>query len=252
MHMFSESALNQYHNEGFIIVKRLFSRDEINNISSWIDELADRSPRIGKEMYYFEDDLRNSHKKILNRLEKFCNYNTQANELAYSKRIIDRLHQLFEDQPVLFKDKINFKNPGGSGFKAHQDIQSGWLNYATSFISVLITIDNSTQENGCLEIVSGQHKRGWLGRMWHPLEGDELEGLNFIIYETYPGDTIFFDCFTPHQSKENLSNQKRRNIYFTYNKSSDGNKLEKYFSDKRKNYPPDNERDPDKTYVFKV
>ena len=252
MNNFSKTELNHYSEKGFIIVKKLFSNNEINNISSWIDELADRPPRIGKEMYYFEDDIRNLHKKILNRLEKFCDYNAQASDLAYSKRIINRLDQLFSEEPVLFKDKINFKYPGGSGFKPHQDIQSGWLDYASSFISVLITIDDSTHENGCLEIVSGQHKRGWIGRMWRPLEGDELKGLKFEEYETFPGDTVFFDCFTPHKSEGNLSDKKRRNIYLTYNKLSEGNKLEKYFSDKRKNYPPDNERDPNKTYVFKV
>ena len=88
--------------------------------------------------------------------------------------------------------------------------------------------------------------------MWHPLEGYELEGLKFVKYENDPGDAVFFNCFTPHQSEDNLSDKKRRNIYFTYNKLSDGNKLEKYFSDKRKNYPPDNERDPNKEYGFKV
>jgi len=49
-----------------------------------------------------------------------------------------------------------------------------------------------------------------------------------------------------------MSKSRRQNIYFTYNKISDGNKLEKYFSDKSKNYPPDNERNSNKKYSFKV
>jgi len=253
MNTFSNTELKQYNNDGFIIVRKLFSNDEIKIISNWIDDLSNTSPTMGKEMFYYEDSLITTNKKkILNRLEKFCDYNKQALKFAYANKIINRLQQLFGEEPVLFKDKINFKNPGGSGFKAHQDIQSGWLDYATYFISVLITIDPSTTENGCLEIVSGQHKRGWIGRLWHPLEGDELKGLNFVKYETYPGDVVFFDCYAPHQSKDNLSKKKRRNIYLTYNKISDGNKLEKYFLDKRKNYPPDNERDPKKEYIFKV
>jgi hypothetical protein len=32
----------------------------------------------------------------------------------------------------------------------------------------------------------------------------------------------------------------------------DGDHREKYFSDKRKNYPPDYEREPGKEYVFRV
>ena len=249
----TKKEIDNYNRDGFAIKRNLFSINEIEKISNDIDDLANKTPIFGKEMYYYEDNLYTSEKnKILNRIEKFCDYNENFYDIAYSKRIINILNKLFKDPPILFKDKINFKNPGGSGFKAHQDIQSGWLDYASTFISVLITIDVSIEENGCLEIVSGQHNRGWIGRMWHPLEGDELKGLDFIKYETYPGDVVFFNCFTPHQSKDNLSKDRRRNIYLTYNKLSEGNKLEEYFNDKRASYPPDNERDPNKEYVFKV
>ncbi len=33
---------------------------------------------------------------------------------------------LFGEPAMLFKDKINFKLPGGDGFKPHQDQQTGW------------------------------------------------------------------------------------------------------------------------------
>jgi hypothetical protein len=41
----------------------------------------------------------------------------------------------------------------------------------------------------------------------------------------YKNDLMLNSLF----SKENLSNQKRRNLYFTYNKLPDGNKLETIF-----------------------
>ena len=69
MNTFSNQQIKQYKDDGFIIAKKLFSNDEITNISSWIDELVVRAPRIGKEMYYYEDDLRKPGEKILNRLE---------------------------------------------------------------------------------------------------------------------------------------------------------------------------------------
>jgi len=37
---------------------------------------------------------------------------------------------------VLFKEKVNFKMPGGDGFKPHQDSQAGWDRYADYFVNV--------------------------------------------------------------------------------------------------------------------
>lgn len=58
--------------------------------------------------------------------------------------------------------------------------------------------------------------------------------------------------FVPHQSKPNLTAEPRRNVYLTYNRRSDGDHRERYFAEKRKNYPPDCEREPGREYVFKV
>jgi hypothetical protein len=38
--------------------------------------------------------------------------------------------QILGEETELFKEKINFKIPGGDGFKPHQDSQAGWDAYA--------------------------------------------------------------------------------------------------------------------------
>jgi hypothetical protein len=63
---------------------------------------------------------------------------------------------------------------------------------------------------------------------------------------------MFFDSFTPHRSGPNLTDTARRVLYATYNRAAEGDHRVRYFADKRKNFPPDIERDPNKTYVFRV
>ena len=72
--------------------------------------------------------------------------------------------ELFGEPAVLFKDKINFKLPGGDGFAAHQDAQAGWDVYAPLHITAMIAIDATTAENGSLEMLPGVHTQGLLGR----------------------------------------------------------------------------------------
>jgi ectoine hydroxylase-related dioxygenase (phytanoyl-CoA dioxygenase family) len=150
---------------------------------------------------------------------------------------------------VLFKDKINLKEPGGPGFKAHQDQQAGWGVYAPLFVTALVTIDPATIENGCLEVVAGRHREGLIGEEWKPLREEDFE---LRPVPTEPGDVIFFDSFAPHASKPNFTAQPRRILYLTYNLAAHGDHRAQYYADKFASFPPDIERDGSKSYVFKV
>jgi hypothetical protein len=248
----SPDEISRFEDDGFLICRGLFSRDEIAEIAAAIDEISGREPRPGKEMVYLEDGPAGAPGRILSRIEKFAEFQALLGKLVDDPRLIDRLTALFGEPPVLFKEKINFKLAGGGGFEAHQDIQPGWDDYAPYFISVLITIDDSTLENGCLELAPGRHKRGMIGERWKPLAGKQLEGVEFGAFPTAAGDVVFFDCFTPHRSGTNRSGSARRNLYLTYNRRSDGDHRERYYADKRASYPPDCEREPGVEYKFRV
>ena len=139
----------------------------------------------------------------------------------------------------------------GAG-REHQDQQAGWGTYADFFITALVSIDEATVENGCLEVAAGWHDKGLVGDEWTPLGEGETADMVFEPYPTQPGDAMFFDSYAPHRSGPNLTESARRVLYVTYNRASEGDHRAAYFADKRKSFPPDIERDPDKTYVFRV
>ena len=244
--------LADFKRDGFLIVRRMYSPEEILDLSRLIDVLVRKPPVIGGMMAYYENSLTEKGKKILSRVEKFADHDEALKSFVYSAKMSGRVEDLLGEPPVLFKEKINFKLPGGGGFEPHQDIQPGWDDYAPYFISVLVAIDPSTAANGCLELAAGHHERGLIGRKWKPLEGEELKGIDFKLCPMEPGDVAFFDCFVPHQSKPNRTDRPRRNLYLTFNRQSDGDFREKYFADKRKSFPPDFEREPGREYVFRV
>jgi len=157
------------------------------------------------------------------------------------------------EEAVMFKEKINYKLPGGGEFKPHQDAQAGWGQYGHTFhISVLITVDPSDMQNGCLEVVRGRHKDGLLGPEWAELGDEVVKEMKWEEVPTGPGDVLFFDSFVPHRSGNNLSSRPRRALYATYNKLSEGECRARYYQDKRLSFPPDIERDPNKVYVYKI
>jgi ectoine hydroxylase-related dioxygenase (phytanoyl-CoA dioxygenase family) len=248
----SDAEFEAFERDGFVVVREMYSPSEVARVSKAIDELVGRASETGSQMSYFEDSLIEPGKRILSRIEKFVEYQNDLRHLVYEEKMLGRVSALLGEESVLFKEKINFKLPGAGGFEAHQDIQPGWDDYCKYFISVLVTIDDSNEQNGCLELSGGHHKKGMIGERWKPLTSEQLAGVDFVKYPMAPGDVAFFDCFVPHQSAPNLTSKQRRNLYLTYNRASEGDHRNPYFADKRKSYPPDLEREPGKEYSFRV
>ena len=253
----TQSQIKDFKNLGFLVIKDFFDAKVMNNILKEINAMEDEEPLKGGIMKYFEESSNNSNstptKPLLIRIENFIETNDYLNSIVNHPTIHEILIELFDEPGVLLKEKINYKPPGSPPDHLHQDSQAGWDDYGSEFLSVLIAVEDSTTENACVEFDnSGSYKDSLAGSLWEPLKLDHLPELNLQPIETNSGDIIIFNSYVPHGSESNSSNQRRCNIYLTYNKLSEGDHRTEYFKDKRKSFPPNNERDPNKDYSFKV
>jgi ectoine hydroxylase-related dioxygenase (phytanoyl-CoA dioxygenase family) len=235
--------------DGYLVVRDFFRTSETSDLLRWTSELEAAPEEAGRHWVYHEDSLTEPRRSVIQRIENFCPFHAEFDALVRDGALSRWTSALMGGPVVLFKDKINFKMPGGPGFKAHQDQQAGWGRYAPIFVTAMVSIDPAMLENGCLEVVPGRHREGLLGQEWNPL--DET-GLPLQPVPTDPGDVIFFDSFAPHASKPNFTDKPRRILYLTYNLASDGDHRHRYYAEKHAAFPPDIERDADKTYVFRV
>ena len=245
----TKGQIQDFRRQGYLVVLGGFSKADASLIQCWSDELIALPEKSGKHWVYRERHRQNDNTSLIERIEKISPFHCGFQSLSNSLK--QPVHQLLGEEPVLFKEKINFKMPGGGGFKPHQDIQAGWDQYADFFINAFVSIDESTIQNGCLEICT-MPKNKKIYRSWQPISSAEAGQLHFLPVETNPGDLIFFDCFTVHRSSNNFSQKARRIYYATYNKYSAGDHLERYYSDKHKSYPPDIDRLDSSEYTFLV
>jgi ectoine hydroxylase-related dioxygenase (phytanoyl-CoA dioxygenase family) len=235
--------------DGYLVVRNFVSPQQLAELLQWTAQLEGAPEVSGRHWVYREDSLTTPVRRVIQRIENFCPYHTGFDRFIRDSALVRWTGALMGAPVVLFKDKINFKMPGGAGFKAHQDQQAGWTVYAPLFVTAMVSLDAATLENGCLEVSAGRHHEGLIGEQWKPLEE---QGLNLQAIPTGPGDVIFFDSFVPHASKPNLTDSPRRILYITYNLASEGDHRERYFADKHASFPPDIDRDREKTYVFRV
>jgi 2-aminoethylphosphonate dioxygenase len=249
MPVVTDDQLEAFERDGYLVMRGGFDAGEMARIARWTDELVAMPETSGRQWVFHEKSLKGDGRDLISRIENITPFHDGFAELAEVLRA--PVGQLLGEEAMLFKEKINFKMPGGDGFKPHQDSQAGWDAYADFFISVLVSIDEATVENGCLQLCAGHHKRG-LFQLWEPLTEKDMQGMAFKHLPTKPGDLVFFDCYAPHASDPNLTERTRRLYYATYNRKSAGDHMARYYADKHKNYPPDVDRAAGKEYVFRV
>ena len=120
------------------------------------------------------------------------------------------------------------KKPGSEGrWDWHQDY--GYWYYegclAPDMLTVMIAVDPSYKENGCVQLVRASHR---LGRIDHTRVGEatgvdpqrlaEIMKTHEVIDTVLqPGDAVFFHCNTLHASGPNKTDQSRTLLHCSYN-----------------------------------
>jgi len=247
-----QTHLDDYACLGWCVARAFYPPAEAAAIARWTQEVTALPEVTGRQMVYHETSLVEHETALIQRIENFCPYHPDFDRAVREGRLIWAVEQLFGEAAVLFKDKINFKMPGGSGFAPHQDQQAGWSAFAPLFVTALVCIDRATPANGCLDMAYAPRLRGMIGREWTPLAAEDLVTFTLLPVPAEPGDVVFFDSYVPHASKPNLTDQPRRALYLTYNRASDGDYRDRYFVEKRAAFPPDVEREAGVAYQFRV
>lgn len=235
--------------DGCLCVPNFLPEAQLSMVAQWVLEIAEMPEQSGRHWIYHEESRLQPGVRLVQRIEKFCDIHPAFDDFVRNGALAQWASSLLGGPAVLFKEKINFKLPGGGGFEAHQDQQAGWSRYAPRFITAVLAIDPATIENGCLEMEAGRHRNGLLGQEWVPLDAAQLR---LRPFPTAPGDAIFLDSFAPHASAPNLTRTPRRILYLTYNLASHGDQRLPYYRDKHEAFPPDIDRDASKTYGFRV
>ena len=222
--------VEQWRQDGFLKLTNFLDSEEVKDLNSWAEEIDSWAASDDKWMHHYEQT---EHGVRLARTEYVVAFHHGICQLLNQGRVPDAVGQLLGEPAVLFKEKFNYKYPGGGGYSPHQDAAA--YDYASKHVTCAIAIDEATEENGCLYFAAGLHQQELL-----PMNdvGCIESGLaSELVWEPIlmqPGDAVFFSSYAPHKSSPNQSSYPRRNLYLTYNALSEGDFREVYYANKRK------------------
>jgi len=185
-------------------------------------------------------------RRVLTRLENFVDHHEGWNELCndYLRRCISSVMGV---DMALYKEKLNLKPPGGTGFAPHLDTPSLRIALGDSgpqtFVTVMVAIDDMTSQNGCLRIHKGNWSEDYHCQLVPPEEDgnpdaggragaipqDVAESMDFEDILCRGGDVVAFNGYAPHRSSANKSPFPRRAVFLTYNPRSEGDCHDQYY-----------------------
>ncbi|MDA7920867.1 phytanoyl-CoA dioxygenase family protein [Verrucomicrobiales bacterium] len=220
---FSAAEITRYHEEGYLICRGLFSREEI----SMVGDVARSDHALDEAASALDDGEGNAVRLSL--------WNHPGDGVygmvARSERIVDSVEQLIGGEVYHYHSKMILKDAlTGGAWAWHQDYgywyQNGLL--FPDLCSVMIAVDAATKENGCLQLLKSSHK---MGRINHVLSGEQAgadrervseaeKRLVLIHAEMEAGDAVFFHSNTLHCSGANHSENSRWAMICCYNAAS--------------------------------
>lgn len=226
--MATRSSIAAYHDDGFLVLRELFSGDEIAAVADEAEQLLQRTDLIDSDNLRCRFQPNESGGPCLfETFDPVIDIGPRCAAISADRRIYDVLEQIYDGEACLFKDKLIYKPPGARGYDLHQDYIA-WKNFPRSFLTVLVAIDAADVENGCTVVYPGYHQQGCLTEEdgeYHPLSPQAVDEGLAVPLELAPGDVAFFGCFTPHRSSFNTSTRWRRQLYLSYTARRDGGDL---------------------------
>lgn len=247
--MISPQQLEQYRQDGFLILKDFVAVDDCDRLRERADLLVHQFDPSGlisifstheqnrttddyflesgdKIRFFFEEHAFNSDGTLKQSKEESINKIGHAlhdldpvfDRFSRSDRIRRLIEALGIEDPLLLQSMYIFKQPNiGGEVTCHQD-STFLYTEPMNIVGLWFALEDATVDNGCLWAIPGGH-RGGLKSRWVRSSNDAMQ---FEIYDETPwpeeelvplevnkGTLILLHGSLPHRSLENRSNKSR-------------------------------------------
>jgi ectoine hydroxylase len=244
----SESQISDFDRQGFLILRNLFSQEELQSGVAHAADMASRAGnrdvRVTSESKIVTEDS-GSVKSIF---DVHLLQGTAVAQLALHPRLIQKAQCLLGGDVYCHQSRLNFQPPfEGGGFPWHSDFESWHAEDgmpSPRCLSAMVMLDRNVEANGSLMIIPGSHKyfarcagrqggNNWETSLRHQTYGRPsaealtslvaMEDAGILYCCGDPGDVVLFDANLLHASQNSHSPWPRRNVFIVFN--SDENRL---------------------------
>lgn len=231
--------LEKWWRDGFLLIEPFLIGESLTELQSWVDEIESWAAGTGPWLQHDEMTELGPRRA---RSENFMPFHEGMRRLLTEGVLVQMASELLGEPAVLYKEKINYKHPGGGGYAPHQDLAA--YPHISRCITCLVALDVAGAENGCLEFAPGYCHEMLLRGADGCVAGEVARELPWTTVPTAAGSLLWFHGLTPHRSGSNQTDLSRRALYLTYNALSEGDLRSRYYEDKERSFAVENQMTP--------
>lgn len=194
----SSGRREEFENQGYIIYRGLFSKEEINSL------------RENIQLFDIKENIFGCDKNRLHYHTKFLSRSQKIRELIAQPKVIDFISNIIGSDIWVRWDQAISKEPGASVMPWHQDNRYTQLKHA--YYQLWIPLTTVTSENGALWVQPGQYfmnQKIFPHKYVDSFFACECEIEPPMLIEAEPGDVVIFSSFLLHCTAPNITDQSR-------------------------------------------
>jgi phytanoyl-CoA hydroxylase len=223
--MLTESQKAFYRDKGYLVVPDVLPAAELAKLREVTDRLLAEAARVGESTgaFLLEKNVPPG-KALVWRVFDPVALDPYYFEIARHGRVLDAVEDLIGPSIQLHNSNMHLKLPEHGGeVDWHQDFP--YLPHTNfDLLNTMIMLDDSTTENGCLNVIPGSHRGGPLN---HGSPGAVATNFTLSAAQRAVGQPVddvvvpaggmsIHHCLTLHSSRPNRSLKARRALIFTF------------------------------------
>ena len=228
----SEEQIIFFEENGYLSGIKLLEDDQISRLKKELSEVMDPNHPNHDLLYEFHSNESADPDRVIFHSLGHWRMTPGFHDVLWNPAFVMAAHQLLGQKSVRFwHDQLFCKPAKHGGVVAwHQDFSYWTRTNPMQHLTAWIGLDDSSQENGCLQYIPGSHRWGLLNK---PVLTGEMEGIKAFLTEKqsrkldHPtpiemkkGYAAFHHPLLLHGSFENNSDRPRR--AFVLNVFADG------------------------------
>jgi ectoine hydroxylase-related dioxygenase (phytanoyl-CoA dioxygenase family) len=216
-----------FDENGYVLVPGAFAGPDLEQIREETDAMLERCLQAGRRLEaHWGGDWRekidvegDKQARSVLSIHKVHEHSAFLARLLFDPRLTDPVAALIGPNLQLHHTLMHAKPPrNGAAFPMHQDYDY-FPHKLDSMVAATLYLDDAGPENGCLYVMPGSHKGGYVphvheGSHHLPIDRFPIEAGTPVPMKA--GDLLIFSYLTIHGSTPNVSGAWRRMLLFEF------------------------------------